>query len=123
MAHGFLQSFDKRLEVHSAGTNPAKQVNPTAIKVMKEAGIDISNNQPRHVDIYLNEEWDYVVTVCDHANETCPNFAGKVNKRLHMGFEDPSAFKGTDAQILGEFRKIRDEIRFSFYKLYIDSLV
>jgi arsenate reductase len=123
MAHGFLQSFDKRLEVHSAGTEPAKQVNQSAIKVMNEVGIDISTHQPKHVHIYIKEEWDYVITVCDNANETCPVFAGKVKQRLHMGFEDPSAFKGTEMQIIGEFRKIRDEIRATFHKFYIDSLV
>ena len=87
---GFLQSFDKRLQVFSAGTEPALKINPMAVNVMKKAGIDISKNKPNNVDKYLNEEWDYVITVCDHANETCPVFPGKVRNRLHMGFEDPS---------------------------------
>jgi arsenate reductase len=108
MAHGFLKSFDQNLDVHSAGTEPAKQVNLTAIKVMKEAGLDISDHIPKSVDIYLNTTWDYVITVCDDANETCPVFSGKVRHRLHFGFEDPSEFKGTDDQILNEFRRIRD---------------
>ena len=64
MAHGWLQSFDKTLEVYSAGTEPAIWVNPNAIKVMAEAGIDISGNQPKSVDLYLKDEWDYVITVC-----------------------------------------------------------
>ena len=85
MAHGFLQSFDKKLNVYSAGTHPANQVNPTAVKVMLEAGIDISQHIPTLVDRYLSEEWDYVITVCDNAHETCPAFIGKVKHRSAYG--------------------------------------
>jgi arsenate reductase (thioredoxin) len=123
MAQGFLQSFDKSIEVHSAGTEPADQINKTAVIVMQEAGIDISQNKPKSVDKYLNDKWDYVITVCDQANETCPVFAGKAENRLHFGFEDPSNFKGSDMQIMSEFRRIRDEIRIAFYKFYNDFLV
>jgi len=122
MAQGFLQSFDKNIEVHSAGTEPADLINQTAVKVMHEAGIDISRHKPQSVDKYLNYEWDYVITVCDNANETCPVFIGKVKNRLHMGFEDPSKFIGTDMEIMSEFRKIRDEIKIAFYKFYNDFL-
>jgi arsenate reductase len=122
MAQGFLQSFDKNIEVHSAGTEPTDLINQTAVKVMHEAGIDISRHKPQSVDKYLNYEWDYVITVCDNANETCPVFIGKVKNRLHMGFEDPSRFIGTDMQIMSEFRKIRDEIKIAFYKFYNDFL-
>src|SRR5512133_524392 len=83
IAHGFLQSFDKNITVRSAGTEPANQINPIAIKVMKEANVDISHNTPKSVDQYLDEKWDYVITVCDMANETCPAFLGKVSHRLH----------------------------------------
>jgi arsenate reductase len=106
IAHGFLQSFDKSLEVHSAGTNPASQVNPQAIQVMHEVGIDISTHTPKSVEIYLNDEWDYVITVCGGANETCPMFVGKVGKRLHIGFDDPA--HSTD---INEFRRVRDEVK------------
>ena len=123
MAQGFLQSFDKNIEVHAAGTEPTDLINQTAVKVMHEAGIDISRHKPQSVDKYLNYEWDYVITVCDNANETCPVFIGKVKNRLHMGFEDPSKFIGTDMEIMSEFRKIRDEIRIAFYKFYNDFLV
>jgi arsenate reductase (thioredoxin) len=99
MAQGFLQSFDKNIEVHSTGTEPAKQVNQTAVKVMSEAGIDISQHKPKLVDIYLKNEWDYVITVCDDANETCPVFIGKVKHRLHIGFEDPVKELLTELQI------------------------
>ena len=122
MAHGFLQSFDSGLAVRSAGTEPASQVNPKAILAMHESGIDISSHAPRTVDQYLNEKWDYVITVCDHANETCPLFSGKVKYRLHMGFEDPSHAIGSDEFIWSEFRRVRDEIKNSFYKLYIDEI-
>jgi arsenate reductase len=123
MAQGFLQSFDTRLEVHSAGTVPALRVNPKAIKVMQESGIDISNNSTRSVDIFLNDIWDYVITVCDDANETCPVFPGKVKHRIHLGFEDPSDARGSEEFIMGEFRRIRDEIRTTFYKFYNDFLI
>lgn len=118
MAQGFLQSFDKRLQIFSAGTEPAARINPTAVKVMKEAGIDISKNKPRNVDQYLNETWDYVITVCDDANESCPVFPGKVRNRLHIGFEDPSQITGTNEFILSEFRRIRDEIKNVFCEFY-----
>jgi arsenate reductase (thioredoxin) len=119
MAHGFLQSFNSNMTVCSAGTEPAKQVNPTAIQVMKEVGIDISSHTPKMVDRYLKDEWDYVITVCDNANETCPAFFGKVKHRLHFGFEDPSHAKGTEEFILKEFHRIRDEIREKFYEFYL----
>ena len=122
MAQGFLQSFDKNIDVHSAGTEPAKQVNQTAVKVMNEVGVDISQHKPKLVDIYLKSEWDYVITVCDDAKETCPVFFGKVKHRLHMGFEDPSLATGTDENIMSEFRRIRDEIKKSFYTLYTTQI-
>jgi len=123
IAQGFLQSFDKKIEVHSAGTFPASKVNPNAIKVMDEAGIDISQNTPKNVSPYLSDDWEYVITVCDDANETCPFFPGKVKHRLHMGFEDPSNFKGTEEKIINEFRRVRDEIKTAFYKFYTDFLI
>jgi len=122
MAHGFLQSFDDRLEVHSAGTEASGKLNQQAVAVMKLAGIDISHHTSDQVDKYLNTEWDYVITVCDQANEACPFFAGKVRHRLHMGFDDPSKATGTDEFIQSEFIRVRDEIRNSFYKLYSETL-
>jgi arsenate reductase len=122
MAHGFLQSFDKSIRVYSAGTEPAAKVNPKAVTVMKEAGIDISHHQPRLVEEYLEEAWDYVITVCDHAKETCPMFLGQVKHRLHMGFEDPSDAVGSDAFIWSEFRRVRDEIYTAFKKFYSETI-
>jgi arsenate reductase (thioredoxin) len=123
MAQGFLQSFDNRNEVFSAGTFPASKVNSRAVKVMGEVNIDISKNTPKNVSQYLDDEWDYVITVCDDANETCPLFLGKVKHRLHFGFADPSNATGSEEFILREFRRIRDEIKATFYRFYIDFLV
>jgi arsenate reductase (thioredoxin) len=114
MAHGFLKFFDKNIHVFSAGTNPSSQINQKAVQVMKEEGIDISHHKPMHVDQYLNEAWDYVITVCDDVNETCPVFPGKVNNRLHFGFEDPSNVTGSEEYIMSEFRRVRDDIRKKF---------
>lgn len=122
MAHGFLRSFDRNLDVHSAGTFPASKINSTAVKVMAEAGIDISGHQPKNVDKYISDRWDFVITVCDDANETCPVFPGKVKHRLHMGYEDPSLKRGTEEFILGEFRRIRDMIKNDFYNLYQERI-
>ena len=123
MAQGFLQSFNKKNEIYSAGTFPASRVNPNAIRVMEEAGIDISKNTPKNVSQYLKVEWDYVITVCDDANETCPVFSGKVKHRIHMGFEDPSGAIGSEKFVMNEFRRIRDEIKTQFLKFYNDFLI
>ena len=118
MAHGFLQSFDSHQEVYSAGTSPAEHVHPLAISVMAEVGIDISHHVPRNVKEYLDEPWDYVITVCGGANEKCPTFVGKVGKRIHIGFDDPSNVVGSKEHVISEFRRVRDEIRMSFYIFY-----
>jgi arsenate reductase len=122
MAQGFLQSIDKNIGVYSAGTFPASKINSTAVKVMAETGIDISNQYPKNVDEYINDKWDFVITVCDDANETCPVFKGKVKHRLHMGYEDPSFKTGTEDYILSEFRRIRDEIKNDLFKLYMERI-
>ena len=118
MAHGLLKSFDQRLEVASAGTEPSGKLNRKAVEVMKEAGIDISHHTSDSVEIYLDKEWDYVITVCGGANENCPAFTGKVKQRLHIGFDDPSHAKGSPEFIQSEYYRVRDEIKNAFYKLY-----
>ena len=122
MAQGFLQSFDKRIEVCSAGTDPAAKISSKAVKVMAEAGIDISKNSPKSVELFLNDQWDYVITVCDDANETCPVFIGKVRYRLHLGFEDPSRVEGSEEHVMSEFRKIRDQIKQEFRKFFDQNI-
>ncbi|MEW5844093.1 MAG: arsenate reductase ArsC [Bacteroidota bacterium] len=118
MAEGLLKSFDDKLEVYSAGTNPSSRVHSKAIQVMKEVGIDISQNVPKNVDRFLSQSFDYVITVCDNAKETCPVFTGKVKHRLHIGFEDPAEATGTEEEIIAEFRKVRDHIRIDFFNFY-----
>lgn len=123
MAHGFFQSLNKDLEIHSAGTRPATNVNPKAVEVMKEVRIDISQHIPKSVENYLNEEWDYVITVCGGANESCPMFTGNVKQRLHIGFDDPSDAEGTDEFVMSEFRRVRDEIKQRFAEFYITQIL
>lgn len=118
MAHGCLQSFDSHQEVYSAGTSPAEHVHPLAISVMAEVGIDISHHVPRNVKEYLDEPWDYVITVCGGANEKCPTFVGKVGKRIHIGFDDPSNVVGSKEHVISEFRRVRDDIRKAFCDFY-----
>jgi arsenate reductase len=122
MAQGFLKSFDKNLDVYSAGTKPAEKVNPYAIKVMKEIRIDISNGVTENVDKYLSQSFDYVITVCDSAKETCPVFMGDVKHRLHIGFYDPEDSAGTEDEVIPVYRKVRDEIKKDFYEFYLKEL-
>ena len=122
MAHGFLQSFDKSLTVRSAGTEASGKLNEKAVAVMKEIGIDISHHTSDSVDMYLNDEWDYVITVCGGANEACPAFLGKVKHRIHIGFDDPSHALGTEEFINSEFIRLRDEIKDAFYKFYTENI-
>jgi len=122
MAQGFLESFDSNLIVKSAGTKASGKLNNGAVKAMKEVGIDISNNTSDSVEKYLAEEWDYVITVCGGANESCPSFSGKVKNRIHMGFEDPSDAIGSPEYVENEYRRIRDEIKNSFLIFYIEQI-
>ncbi len=118
MAEAFLKALDNNLYVVSAGTEPAGEVHPKAVDVMQEHGLDISRNYPKSVDQFVNEAFDFVITVCDGAKEACPIFAGEVKKRLHIGFDDPATVQGSDTYILSEFRRIRDEIEMEFKRFY-----
>ncbi|MCK5846481.1 MAG: arsenate reductase ArsC [Bacteroidales bacterium] len=118
MAEAFLNNMEG-ITAFSAGTNPSKQVHPLAIKVMLEEGIDISKNKPKNSNVFVNDSFDYVITVCDNAKESCPIFTGDVKKQIHMGFEDPDEVKGSSEFILSEFRRIRGEIKTAFIK-FID---
>ena len=122
MAEGFLKSFDNNLEVFSAGTKPVEKVNPFAVKAMKEIGIDISDGIAENVDKYLSQSFDYVITVCDNAKETCPVFIGKVKHRLHIGFDDPADAVGSEDEIMPVYRRVRDEIKKDFYEFYKTNL-
>lgn len=122
MAEGFLKSFDENLEVFSAGTKPTTQVHPKAIEVMAELGIDLSQNKPQSVNQFLEQSFDYVITVCGGAKESCPMFTGNVKNRLHIGFEDPADATGTEGEIKTEFRKIRNQINTYFYQFYKEQI-
>ncbi|MBE0570128.1 MAG: arsenate reductase ArsC [Ignavibacteriaceae bacterium] len=122
MAEGFLKSFDMNLEVYSAGTRPAERVNPFAVKAMKEIGIDISNGIAEDVDKYLSQSFDYVITVCDNAKETCPAFIGDVMHRLHIGFDDPADAVGSEEEVMPVYRRVRDEIKRDFYEFFLKEL-
>jgi arsenate reductase (thioredoxin) len=123
MAEGFLKSFDKNLEVYSAGTKPADKVNPFAIKAMGEVGIDIISGVAENVDQYLSQSFDYVITVCDNAKETCPVFMGDVKHRLHIGFVDPADAVGTEEEVMPVYRRVRDEIKKEFHEFYKKELL
>jgi arsenate reductase len=111
MAQGWINYLMKgSWEARSAGTAPAEHVHPLAVRVMAEEGIDISSHAPQHVDRFVGEPWDLVVTVCDSAAETCPTFPGKVEK-IHVSFPDPAAATGTEDERLPVFRQVRDDIR------------
>ena len=114
MAEAFIKQLRPDWEVYSAGMEPAQRIHPKAVQVMRETGIDISGGYPKNVDIFLDQPFDYVVTVCDHARETCPVFLGEVKERVHIGFEDPAEAQGTEEEVLGVFRRVRDEIREAF---------
>lgn len=118
MAEGFLRSFDPILEVYSAGTIAEGKVNPFAVKVMAELGIDISQQSPDSVNKYLDQSFDYVITVCDGAKEICPVFTGNVKNRIHIGFDDPANTKGPEEEVLPVYRRVRDQIKEDFYKFY-----
>lgn len=89
---------------------------------MSEIGIDISTHYPKHIDRFLDQEWDFVITVFGGANESCPMFSGKVGKCMHIGFDDPDAFTGTDEEIIAEFRRVRDEIRLKMQDFYLTEI-
>jgi len=110
MAEGLLRHLaGDRFEVHSAGTE-ATSVRPEAISAMSEVGVDVSNQESKTLERYLKESFEYVITVCDAANEACPVFPG-ARRRLHWSFEDPSQATGTEEERLDRFRSVRDEIR------------
>ncbi len=114
IAEGFMKQRYPDWEVFSAGTNPSAYVHPKAVKVMKEIGIDISEGYPKDVAQFTNQAFDYVITVCGNAKETCPVFAGEVKVHEHIGFDDPAEASGTEDEILEIFRSVRKEIDTGF---------
>ncbi len=110
MAEGLLRNlYGDKYEVFSAGTKPSK-VNPNAIEVMEEIGIDISSHYSKNVKDFINEDFDYVITVCGGAKESCPFFPGG-KEQIHKDFQDPSSFSGSKEEVLLKFREIRDKLK------------
>ena len=110
MAHGLLNDLaSDQFDVFGAGTKPS-QVNPFAIEAMQQVGIDISHHTSDGIDLYINQSFDYVITVCDKAAETCPIFPGPAH-RLHWGFPDPAAVTGSHDDILASFAHVRDGLK------------
>ncbi|RIV73165.1 arsenate reductase ArsC [Flagellimonas aequoris] len=111
MAHGYLNHFQNKLaNIYSAGIE-THGLNPMAVEIMKEDNVDLSHHTSNHVDEYQGIEWDFIITVCDHAREHCPFIPSKNAIRVHQNFPDPSKVKGTDKEIVEAFRKTRDQIK------------
>jgi len=110
MAEGLLRRLGgDRVEALSAGSRPAEAVNPYAVRVMAEVGVDISGNRPKHVSEFLGQSIDWVIIVCSRAAADCPHFPG-ARAELHWFYDDPAAVQGTDEQILAAFRAVRDDL-------------
>lgn len=118
MAEGFMRKyFGDIFEVFSAGINPS-ELNPNAVKVMKEIGIDISEHTSKSVELFRKKRFDYLITVCDNAKETCPVFTDEVKNRLHWSLEDPAEVTGTQEEIIKKFREVRDLIKDKILKFF-----
>lgn len=114
MAEGILRAAaGDIIDVHSAGSKPAGHVHPKAIQVLREIGIDISRHTSKHMNEFLGANIHTVITVCGHADQACPRYPTQV-KRYHWGFEDPAQARGSEEEILAEFRRVRDQIRLVF---------
>ena len=123
MAHGYLEDFlHGNANVYSAGIE-THGLNPGAVAIMKEDDIDISGHTSNHVDEYEGIEWDYIITVCDHAKENCPFIPSKKATRLHHNFSDPSKATGTEEQIHQAFVDTREEIKAYVYDLIKEEFV
>jgi arsenate reductase (thioredoxin) len=120
MAEGLLRSFDDRLEVFSAGSRAGRRrCIPMAVRVMRRGrALNISGGRPKSVEEFINQPFDYVITVCGNARDACPVFVGEVGERLHIGFDDPAHAAGAEAEVLEVFRRCRDEIRQGFRDFY-----
>ena len=119
MGEGLLRNMaGDKIDVVSAGLKPST-VNPNAIKAMKEIGIDISHHTSDGVDKYIGENFDYIITVCDNAKESCPVFPGK-GKRIHWSFKDPANAVGSEEKVLHEFRLVRDQIKSTLEQFIIE---
>lgn len=121
IAHGYLQQFaGSKAQVYSAGVE-IHGVNPKAVKIMAEEGVDISSHTSNNVDEYMDIPFDYIITVCDNAKENCPYFPSKA-QRFHQNFPDPAKATGTEQEVMEEFKRVRDMIKVyaaDFVKQYV----
>ena len=124
MAHGYLDHFvdNRSIKVYSAGIE-THGLNPGAVSIMKEDGVDINHHTSNHVDQYTHIDFDYIITVCDHAKENCPYIPSKRAIRLHNNFFDPSKVEGTDKEKHKAFLKARNEIKDYFKKFIHGNLI
>ena len=122
MAETFLRSFSNRLDVISAGTQPNDRIHPIAFLVMAERQLYMDDNFPKSVEHFVNESFDYVITVCEEAKNSCPIFTGEVKQYIHLNFNDPAKSEGTEKYIFSEFRRVRDEIETVFRKFFQENL-
>lgn len=121
MAHGYLEALqNEQVTVYSAGIE-THGLNPGAVAIMKEDGIDITSHTSNNVNEYLDIEWDYIITVCDHAKENCPYIPSKNAKRIHYNFFDPSKVKGTDEEKQAAFLIARNQIK-AFVSGFLEAL-
>lgn len=121
MAEATLKEYDPDLQVFSAGVQPAAEVHPFAVRAMSEIGIDIGAAQPKNIEAFAGQRFDYVITVCEAAQAACPVFPGAV-RRLHFPFDDPAAAHGTPEQVMDEFRRVRDQISVRFRDFYLGRI-
>jgi arsenate reductase len=110
MAEGLINARLEGFEAYSAGTKPGRQIHPKALEVMNEVGVDLSLYETKGLDYFQGQRFDYVITVCNSARESCPVWLGEAGERIHIGFDDPAAATGADEEITAEFRRVRDEI-------------
>lgn len=110
MAQAALSHFAPGHEVCSAGTQPAPFVHPMAVEVMAEVGLSLSGQTPKHVNCYIDQSWDWVITVCGGAKETCPIFTGTVKHRIHIGWDDPAKVQGSQTEVKLAFVRSRERI-------------
>ncbi len=118
MAEAILKRFDPDLIVKSAGPEPAEVVHPLTIRAMAEIGIDISQSTTTNINEFVTEDWDFVITVCDIAKESCPAFLGNVKNSFYLKFEDPLAYEGDDEFLLNLIRTTRSQIVNEFEDFY-----
>ena len=122
MTEGFLKSFDFDLVVFSAGTAPSIYVEPIAVQVMREVKLDISDNFTKNVNFFIHKSFDYIITVSKIAEETCPEFFGKIGNKVNFSFKDPSLSKGMPYEIFESYRKVRDEIKIKLHQFYLENI-